>query len=93
MPYLTKQDKEILADHLILTVRLGYGKTRRQVMDLVERYINDKPGNENKVKISNGWWEKRNPSLCLRSGDSTAEVRMNAVNSENLNEYFQEVFQ
>ena len=44
-PYLTKQDEEILADHLILTARLGYGKTRRQVMDLVERYINDKPGN------------------------------------------------
>ena len=39
---------------------------------------------------------KRNPFLCLRSGDSTAGVRMNAVNSENLNEYFdllQEVFQ
>jgi len=69
-PYLTKQDKEILADHLILTARLGYGKTQRQVMDLVERYINDIPGNENKVKISNGWWEKfmkRNPSLHLRS--------------------------
>jgi len=31
---------------------------------------------------------KRNPSLQLRSGDSTAGVRMNAVNSENLNEYF-----
>jgi len=30
---------------------------------------------------------KRNPSLCLRSGDLTAGVRMNAVNSENLNEY------
>ena len=38
---------------------------------------------------------KRNLSLHLRSGDSTAGVRMNAVNSENLNEYFdslQEVF-
>jgi len=68
-------------------------------MDLVERYINDNPGNENKVKISNGWWEKfmkRNHTLCLRSRDLTAGVRMNAVNSENLNEYFdllQELFQ
>ena len=78
-------------DHLILTAKLSYGKIRRQVMDLVERYINDKPGNEKEVKISNGWWDKfmkRNPSLHLRSGDSTAGVRMNAVNSENLNEYF-----
>ena len=42
------------------------------------------------MKISNGWWEKfikRNPSLRLRSRHSTAGVRMNAVNSENLNEF------
>jgi len=32
-PYLTKQDEEILADHLILAARLGYGKTQRQVME------------------------------------------------------------
>ena len=90
-PYLTKEEEELHMDHLILTAKLGYGNTRRQVMDLVERYINDKPRNEKEVKISNGWWDKfmkRNPSLRLRSGDSTAGVRMNAVNSENLNEYF-----
>ena len=32
------------------------------------------------VTISNGWWfkfKKRNPSINLRSGDSTAGVRMN----------------
>ena len=54
-------------------------------MDLVERYINDKPGNKNKVKINNGWWEKfmkRNLSLHLRCGDSPAGVRMNSINSE-----------
>jgi len=41
-------------------------------MDLVERCMNDKPGNENKVKISNGWWEKfmkRDP------GHTTQQVR------------------
>ena len=31
---------------------------------------------------------KRNLSLCLRSGDSTAGVRMSAVKTENINEYF-----
>ena len=30
----------------------------------------------------------RNPSLSLRRGDYTAGVRMDAVNSENINEYF-----
>jgi len=41
-----------------------------QIMVLVERYINDRPGNENEVKISNGWWDKftkRNLSLYLRN--------------------------
>ena len=51
------------------------------------------------VTISNGWWfkfKKRNPSISLRSGDSTAGVRMNAVNSENIHYYFdllEEVFE
>ena len=51
------------------------------------------------VTISNGWWfkfKKRNPSISLRSGDSTAGVRMNAVNAENIHYYFdllEEVFE
>ena len=39
---------------------------------------------------------KRNPSLRLRCGDSTAGVRMEAVNTENINDYFdllQDVFE
>ena len=43
------------------------------------------------VTISNGWWfkfKKRNPSISLRTRDSTAGVRMSAVNSENINYYF-----
>jgi len=68
-------------------------------MDMVERYINKKPGYDKEVKISSGWWNKfikRNPSLHLRCGDSTTGVRMNAVNTENINDYFdllQEVFE
>ena len=40
-------------------------------------------------------FKKRSPSLSLRSGDLTAVVRMNAVNPENVNTYFdllEEVF-
>ena len=98
-PYLTKEEEELLTDHLILSAKLGYGKTRMQTMDLVERYINEKPGNDKEVRISSGWWDKfmkRNPSLRLRCGDSTAGVRMEAVNTENINDYFdllQDVFE
>ena len=100
--YLTKQEEKELADHLILSAKVGYDKTCRDVMNLVEKYMNSRPSedeNQKKVTISNGWWfkfRKRNPSICLRRGDSTAGLRMNAVNSENINEYFdllEEVFE
>ena len=32
--------------------------------------------------------EKRNPTLRLCSGDSTAHVRMDAINTENLRAYY-----
>ena len=54
-PYLTKDEEELLTDHLILSAKLGYGKTRMQTMDLVERYINEKPGSDKEVRISGGW--------------------------------------
>ena len=43
------------------------------------------------AQISDGWWRhflQRHPDLSLRSGDSTGYVRMNAMNEENLKNYF-----
>ena len=121
-PYLTKQKEKELTDHLVLAAKVGYGKTRRDVMNLVETYVNSRPDeieaqktaadsspseieaqqtvtatkptqieDQKPVTISNRWWfkfKKRNPLMSLRSGDSTAGVRMNAVNSESINHYF-----
>ena len=42
-------------------------------------------------RISDGWWRRflaRNPSISLRSGDATANVRMEAVNERNITAYF-----
>ena len=98
MLYLTTQEEK----YLVLSAKVGYGKTRRDVMNMVETYINSQQSKgeyQKEVTISNGWWFKfkmRNPSVNLRRGDSTAGVRMDAVNSENINEYFdllEEVFQ
>ena len=41
--------------------------------------------------VSDGWWSrylKRNPEISPQSGDSTAGVRMDAVNAENMKAYF-----
>ena len=42
-PYLTKQEEKELTDHLVLAAKVGYGKTRRDVMNLVETYVNSRP--------------------------------------------------
>ena len=60
---------------------------------IMETYVNSQRSEQqnHEVTVSNGWWFKfkmRNPLLSLRRGDSTAGVRMDAVNSENINEYF-----
>ena len=93
MPYLTSQEEKDLADHLVLSAKVGYGKTCRDVMNLVETYVNSQSSEQQNhgVTVSNGWWFKfkmRNPSLSLRRGDSITGIRMDAVNSENINEYF-----
>ena len=95
-PYLTTKEEKELTDHLVLSAKVGYGKTGRDVMNMVETSNGE---NQKEVTVSNGWWfkfKRRNPSVSLRRGDSTAGVRMNAVNSENINEYFdllEDVFQ
>jgi len=43
------------------------------------------------ARVTLGWWQKfteRNPSLTLRSGGSTAAIRLDAVNEENMDNYF-----
>ena len=60
---------------------------------LVEQYAIQK----NVLKesaISNGWWQRcieRNPILRLRRGDSTAAIRMNVVNMENIKACFEDL--
>ena len=74
---------------------LGYGKTRRDACSIVEQYVEQKEDvSLQKEKITNGWWQKfleRNPGIKLRSGDLTAGIRLDAVNPENLNNYFDQL--
>ena len=95
-PYLNLVEEKELTDHLIVSAQSGYSKTRKDVINIVERYVNQ--SSSCSVSISNGWWfnfKKRNQGLSLRSGDSTAGMRMSAVNKDNINHYIdllQEVF-
>jgi len=61
--------------NLMLQIRIGYGKTRGEV---VERHVESKKDVSLKaVRITHGWWQRlkeRNPSVSLRSYNSTAAV-------------------
>jgi len=70
---------------------VGYGKTRKQVMNLVETTACDK-GVLRKQKISDGWFRRfieQQPQLSLRKCDCTAFVHMNAMKKqEELDNYY-----
>ena len=88
-PYLTNELEAQLSSHLLAASQVGFSKTRRDVKCLVEAYISKE--RDLKGPISDRWWRRfleRNPTLSLHSGDSTAGVRMDAVNSENMEAYF-----
>ena len=86
-PYLSSQEENELETYLINASKVGYGKTRRQVIGNVAT----ERGTKRKARVSDGWWRRylqRHPKLSLRSGDATAHVRMDAINQENLKHYF-----
>ena len=74
-----------------MTGQIGYGKTRKQVKVITESVTCEK-GILCRERISDGWFRRfleRQPHLCLRKGDSTATVHMDAMtNQEALDNYF-----
>ena len=54
-PYLTTKEEKELTDHLV-SAKVGYGKTRRDVMNMVETYVNSQRSNgenQKEVTVSN----------------------------------------
>ena len=92
-PYLDVQEEKELAGHLIEASNIGYGKTRREVFGIVKRYVEQKDNvSLRSPTVTHGWWQKflkRNPTLSLRAGDSTASIRMDAINADNLKNFDQ----
>ena len=89
-PYLTQEEEKELSSFPKSCAEVGYGKTRMDVMHIVQRVATDQrllKGN----KLSSGWWRRFlewQPYLSLCRGDSTAHVRMDAVSEDTLKRYF-----
>ena len=87
-PYLTAEEEAELEAYLIECSKLGYGKTRRQVISIVKNVAQEKGVLR---PSSYGWWRRflqRHLNVSLRAGDATGHVRMNAITRENLQQYF-----
>ena len=89
-PYLEETEEAELASFIEQCATIGYGKTRKDIMCIAQTTAESK-GILRKKVISTGWWRRfmeRQNNLVLRKGDSTAFIRMDAVNDETLKGYF-----
>ena len=88
--YLSNDEEKELGTFIKDCASIGYGKTRKEVISIVESQATHK-GVLRKDRISHGWWNRfttRQGDLSLRKGDNTAHVRMDAINSETMKHYF-----
>ena len=88
--YLNETEEKEFAEFLIQTSVADYGKSRRDVMSIVEKVAKQK-NLLRKSKITQGWWReflRRQEHLSLRRGDNTVHVRMDAVNEDTITHYF-----
>ena len=89
--YLTVNEEIELGDFIQVVGKIGYGKTRAQVKNIAEAVAREK-GILRRNRISDGWfWHylEHQPKLCLRKGDSTSGVCMDAMsNQDALDNYY-----
>ena len=63
--YLTDQEEEELANFICGCASMGYAKTKKDILAIVEEIVASKG---RQVHVSNGWWEafkQRHPYLTL----------------------------
>ena len=80
-----------MSTFLIEVAKAGYGKSRQQIKSLASNAAHDKGLLSSGNKLSNGWYYRfmnRHQQLSLRKGDPTANVRMDSVNKETMDNYF-----
>ena len=86
--YLGDQEEEQLVEFLVNCAKIGYARTRSQVMEIVQQCLMMR-GLE--ITVTHGWWEsfcRRHPELKLRTGERLAYIRMVSSTSETLDNYF-----
>lgn len=86
--YLSDQEEVELSRFLLKCSSVGFPRSRKDVLAIVQRACNSK-GRE--VNVTHGWWEsylKRHPELALRTAASVSAARAKASDPEVISTYF-----
>jgi hypothetical protein len=84
---LTTSEEEDLVKFLINSADIGYGRTRKEVLDIVSRML-AKRGIQRVV--TNGWWNRflcRHPILATRTPATLSVSRTRTSNREFIDAY------
>ena len=91
-PLLPNAEGTKLSKFPLDVAKAGYGKSRKQMKAIAESVAHDKGRLTTDKKLTDGWFQRfmaRQPHLSLRKGDLTANVRMDCLTKETMDEYFQ----
>ena len=86
--YLSTEDEKELVIFLTRCASIGYAKSRKEVLALVQRILDSRGIPKS---VTNGWWESfrhRHPNLTLRSTVPLSVARAKASDPEMLSRYF-----
>ena len=86
--YLTESEEKELVTFILRSARIGYPRTRKQIIGLVQ-YILEQKGHT--VSVTSGWWNsfsKRHPEVSLRTPEDFSHARHHYARSETVHNYF-----
>ena len=86
--YLTDQEECELEEFLIVCTRMGFGRTRQDVILLVGNLLKSRGLQQ---QVSSGWWEGfccRHPNIRLRTPASLSKSRALATDPKVIDRYF-----
>ena len=89
--YLSFEEEVELVRFLYGTAQIGHGRTRQEVMAVVERVLHSRG---NMKRVTSGWWTsftKRHPEVVLRTPATVSSARANASNRLSIHNYFDEL--
>ena len=86
--YLTDEEEEELANFLCGCAKMGYARTKKDVLAIVEEILASKG---RQVHVSSGWWEafkQRHPYLTLRTVEKLSYARAVASDPNVIDQYY-----